>query len=240
MAQPETCVILQPSYLPWRGYFHQIREADVFVFYDDVQYDKHGWRNRNRIKTANGPIWLTVPVRSHGAVSDGLMINAVEIEGDRWAIKHWRSIEQAYAKAPFFSMIAAAIEPLFRKSYQWLCDLDIDTTQVLADLLGLGGRTFRRSSEMGIAGSQTERLVAIAQSVGASRYVTGPAAADYLDEKQFRDAGMTLEYMRYAYGIYPQLHGPFEPSVSILDLLFMTGPEAGRHIWGNQEARLGS
>src|ERR1700736_4809384 len=99
-----TCVILQPSYIPWRGFFDLVHRADVFVFYDDVQYDKHGWRNRNRIKTANGPQWLTIPVSKKGNVTDHLLINDMRVCWDTlWNAKHWASIQQSYRKAPYFS-----------------------------------------------------------------------------------------------------------------------------------------
>src|SRR6185295_8342348 len=101
------CVINQPNYIPWRGYFHQIKKADVFVFYDDVQFDKHGWRNRNRIKTSNGPVWLTIPVASRGNVVHHTPINAIEILWDKpWNEKHWATLRQAYAKAPYFARYA--------------------------------------------------------------------------------------------------------------------------------------
>jgi|CXWL01.1.fsa_nt_gi nucleotide-binding universal stress UspA family protein len=225
------CAILQPSYIPWRGYFHQIQKADVFVFYDDVQYDKHGWRNRNRIKTANGPIWLTIPVIHRGNVVQGTPINAIRVAWDTtWNAKHWASIRQAYARAPHFLQYAPLVEPFYGERPEYLADFTVATTVALAQALGIETE-FRRSSQMGVTGARTERLINLCRAVGADHYVSGPSARTYLDEDELRRAGITLEYMTYDYPAYEQLHPPFDPQVSILDLLFMLGPRAGEHIW---------
>jgi len=226
------CVILQPSYIPWRGYFHQIQKADVFIFYDDVQYDKHGWRNRNKIRTANGTQWLTIPVKSRGAVSEGLRINEVLIDQSvNWAVKHARSIQQVYAKAPYFREYWPKLEAFYQQSAERLVDVTIPLTICLSELLGIRHTTFVRSSDLGGAGSQTERLVSLLKSVGATHYISGPSAREYLDEAQLEQAGIGLEYMTYTYSEYPQLHTGFEAGVTVLDLLFMTGPQASSWIW---------
>ena len=227
------CVVLQPSYIPWRGYFHQIQKADVFVFYDDVQYDKHGWRNRNRIKTREGTRWLTVPVhtKSHGRTR--LRINEIQIDGStNWAQRHWRSLTQSYGKAPFFGRYAPLLEPIYRDPPACLADLDIALTMILARALGLAGARFVRSSALGLSGARMERLVSVLRAVGATRYVSGPAARAYLDEAELAREGIGLEYMRYDYPAYEQLHPPYDPAVSIVDLLFMEGPRAADFIWG--------
>jgi len=228
-----TCVILQPSYIPWRGYFHQIHEADVFIFYDDVPYDKHGWRNRNRIKAPGGCQWLTIPVISKGNVTHGLRIDEVSIDpNQRWAEKHWRTIQQIYGRAPFFARYAPFIEPFYRQPPSLLVDFTIPLTITIArDLLGIGHTRFERSSRLGISGTKTSRLVALASFFGATRYVSGPAAREYIDERQFQDAVIAVEYMNYDYVGYPQRFPPFEPAVSVLDLVFTVGPDAGRYIW---------
>jgi hypothetical protein len=207
------CVILQPSYIPWRGYFHQIREADTFVFYDDVAFDIRGWRNRNRIRGANGSFWLTIPVKSKGLRSGGVKINEVEIDWSRdWTRKHWRSLVGSYARAPFFDDYRDLLESMYRRRDRLLVELLIDSTQALAPSLGI-------------------RLLAIAQHLGAKHYLTGPSAKSYLDEDLFRSAGVEVEYCRYDYPPYEQRFSGFDPHVSILDLLFMTGPDAPRYIW---------
>lgn len=227
------CVILQPSYVPWRGYFDQIRRADVFVFYDDVQYDKHGWRNRNRIKTAAGVQWLTIPVFSRGVVTDGLPSNEIRIRWDPdWSAKHTATLRHAYGRAPHFHRYIGLLEEAYAARPERLVDLTIPLTMRLAAELGISATRFLRSSELRARGDQTERLVGILREVGADHYLSGPSARAYLDEAQLRAAGISLEYVAYDYPPYPQSYPPYEPAVSILDLLFMTGSEAPRYIWG--------
>lgn len=225
------CAVLQPSYLPWRGYFHQIQKADVFVFYDDVQYDKHGWRNRNRIKTAAGPRWLTVPVAARGNVITGLRINEVRIADHRWPAKHLASLQQAYARAPNIDRCLAVLEPHLCRKETHLAELTIGLTIALAGELGIQ-RQFVRSSELAVSGDRMDRLLAVLDRVGATHYISGPAAKSYLDERRLEDSGISVEYMRYEYPEYDQLHPPYEPQVSIVDLLAMEGDRAPELIWG--------
>jgi hypothetical protein len=230
-------VILQPSYIPWRGYFDQIRRADIFIFYDDVQYDKHGWRNRNQIKTANGKTWLTIPVHSAG-VTGGIPIKDVRIDWSKpWARSHLKALTIAYSKAPFFRDYVPLLDSLYGRQDEFIADFTIETTIRLACELGINGTRFLRSSEMqGITGRKTERLIQILQRVGASHYVSGPSARDYVEAGAFAEVGITLEYMQYDYPEYPQLYPPFDPNVSVLDLLFMTGSKAGQYLAGREVA----
>jgi hypothetical protein len=231
-------VILQPSYLAWRGYFDLVRRADVFVFYDDVQYDKHSWRNRNRIKTPQGSQWLTIPVLAKGNITNNLLLKDIRCaQTQDWARKHAAAIRQSYARAPFFDAYWPLVEPLFREPPELLCDVSIESTIRLAGLLGISGTRFVRSSELGIDGGRTERLVSILRHLGADRYLSGPSARAYIEEDRFRDAGIDLEYMVYDYPEYAQLHPPFDGAVSVLDLLFMQGPRAGAWIWGTEAER---
>jgi len=225
------CVILQPSYIPWRGYFDQINRADVFVFYDDVQYDKHGWRNRNQIKTTQGRQWLTIPVHSGGVVEKSIPIKQVAIDWSRpWNEAHWKALTFAYKHAPFFSEQVAWLEPFYQRHDALLADFTIDLTVALAGALGIRHTRFMRSSEINATGQKTDRLVQILVQLGADHYISGPSARDYIEKDKFKSAGITLEYMDYNYPEYPQLHEPFDPNLSILDLLFMTGPEAMQYI----------
>ncbi len=223
-------VILQPSYIPWRGYFDQISRADLFIFYDDVQYDKHGWRNRNQIKTTQGKQWLTIPVHSAG-VTQGIPIKDVKIDWSKpWAKNHWKSLSISYAKAPFFRQYATFFEPFYQREDVFLADFTIDLTIALAGELGISHTRFMRSSNMeGITGQKTERLIQILTKVGTTHYISGPSARDYIEQDQFEAAGITLEYIKYDYPDYLQLYPPFEPQVSALDLLFMTGPDASTY-----------
>jgi WbqC-like protein family len=225
------CVILQPSYIPWRGYFDQINRADVFVFYDDVQYDKHGWRNRNQIRTAQGRQWLTIPVHTGDVVKKSVPIKQVEIDWNRpWNTSHWKALTFAYRRAPFFRNYAALLESFYQRHDVYLADFTIDLTIALARELGIQHTRFIRSSELEVVGQKTGRLVQILVQLGATHYISGPSAKDYIENEKFLSAGITLEYMDYNYPEYPQLHAPFDPNLSILDLLFMTGPDALRYI----------
>jgi hypothetical protein len=222
------CVILQPSYIPWRGFFHQIAKADIFVFYDDVQYDKHGWRNRNRIKTSQGVQWLTIPVLSAGAVSGKIPINQVRINWDRaWNETHLATLRQSYTHSPFFKNYEPLLQNFFGRRYNLLADFTIDTTIAIARTLGITNTRFVRSSDIkGINGTKTDRLVSVLNSIGATHYISGPSAASYLEKQKLQEASISIEFMEYSYPAYPQLYPPFDPFVSILDLLFMTGDEA--------------
>ena len=224
-------VILQPSYIPWRGYFDQIHRADLFIFYDDVQYDKHGWRNRNQIKSAQGKQWLTIPVHSAG-VTDGVSIKDVKIDWSKpWTRNHLKALTISYNKTPFFKSYLQLLEELYSRHDTLIADFTIYTTIKLARELGITHTQFMRSSELkNIDGQKTDRLIQILTQVGASHYISGPSARDYIEQEKFYAAGITLEYMMYTYPEYQQLYPPFDPGVSILDLLFMTGKEALKYI----------
>lgn len=220
------CAIIQPSYIPWRGYFDQILRSDVFVFYDDVQFDKHGWRNRNRIKTPDGTKWLTIPVRSKGNTTRGTAINDIEIASETsWNRKHLASLRQSYSRAPFFELYMTIVEKHLVDPATVLSDLTIPLTIELARELGASCE-FVRSSDLALTGNRNERLLLILQSLGASHYLSGPSAASYIEPGAFREGGVAIEYVQFDYPEYPQLHPPYDAHVSIVDLLFMLGPEA--------------
>src|SRR5262245_24707641 len=187
-ATGRTVVVLQPGYLPWLGFFDQMRRADVFVYYDDVQYDTHGWRNRNRIKTQQGPLWLTVPVR-HSGLSKPRILD-VAIDGRiNWARKHVASIRQAYAGAPCVKQYVPALEEVVQASGDRVGDLDLAVASLMADWFGVRPHV-ERASMLGIDGGQTERLVSICRHFGATTYLSGSAARDYLDVALFERNGI--------------------------------------------------
>jgi hypothetical protein len=231
-------VILQPSYIPWRGTFAQICRADLFIFYDDVQYDKRGWRNRNQIKTVHGKQWLTIPVYSRGAQTQNIPINQIRIVWDEpWNEAHFKAICHSYSKAPYFERYLPLLKTFYQRHDEFLANFTIDFTVALTHELGNTHTRFMRSSEIGgIHGQKTDRLIQLLQAVGATHYISGPAAKDYIEKEKFAAAGITLEYMEYNYAEYPQLYHPFDPHVSILDLLFMTGPEAIHYIFKGNHA----
>ena len=226
------CVVLQPSYIPWRGYFHQIQKADLFVFYDDVQYDKGGWRNRNRIRTRDRASWITIPIDRNRFESKKTLINEVYISWEKsWNKTHLSQIENSYRKAPFYDHYRGLLDEIYSKRPEKLADFTIETTILLARELGIVDTRFTCSSEYDLEGSKTDRLLILLKRVGATHYISGPSAKAYMDEEKFDEAGITFEYMNYDYPEYPQLYSPFDPQVTTLDLLFMVGPDAGRYIY---------
>ena len=221
-------VVIQSNYLPWKGYFDLISEADVFVFYDDVQFTKNDWRNRNRIKTPKGAEWITVPV---GQSLDRL-ISEVRIEDPRWQVKHWKTIEQNYRRAPHFDRYRPFFEDVFLKtSWTTLSELNHHLIKVIAtDFLGLRPE-FRDSREFKAIGAKLDRLIDLLKQVGARHYISGPAAKAYIDPQAFQAAEIGLEFKDYSgYPEYPQFHPPFEHAVSIVDALFHLGPEAAKSV----------
>lgn len=221
-----TVVILQPGYLPWLGFFDQMRRADVFVYYDDVQFDKHGWRNRNRIKGPSGAHFLSVPVRHSGR--SGQSIAATEIDTTQpWARTHLRTIRQFYAKAPFLDPYAGQLEDILSQPWQLLIDLDLAVTDLFRRWLDIH-TPMLLASELGIGGDKSGRLLEICRHLGADRYLSGAAARDYLDTALFAQAGIAIEWQDYRHPAYPQLHGDFVSHLSALDLVLNLGPDSSR------------
>jgi WbqC-like protein family len=222
--------ILQSSYIPWKGYFDIIHDVDLFLFFDDVQFTTRDWRTRNKIKTANGPVWLTIPAGSNTK----RLICEVDINDSSWAAKHWKTIAQSYARAPYFKTYQGFFEHIYLGS-QWanLSALNQHVTvQVAKELLGIKTE-FADSREYSAEGRKTDRLLDLVLKAGATHYLSGPAARDYIDPAVFAEANIELEYKSYSgYPEYPQLYPPFEHAVSVVDLLFNTGPDAPYHIWG--------
>ena len=218
--------ILQSNYIPWRGYFDIMGLADEFVLYDVVQFTKNDWRNRNRIKTANGVQWLTIPVATSGRF--GQTIADTRIVGSQWAVKHWASLSQSYAKAPHFETYRDRLADAYRQCSALVSLSGVNRTfiEVIASALGLSTR-ISNAADYGVEGDRNARLVAICRALNANVYVSGPAAKDYLDVALFGESGITVEFMDYSsYPDYPQLHGAFEPFLSILDLILNVGPSA--------------
>ncbi len=229
MPKPLRVAVLQSNYIPWKGYFDIIHDVDLFVFYDDNQYTKNDWRNRNMLKGPGGAQWITIPV------GDGLhrLICEVTLPRNGWQAKHWRTIEQLYAKSPHFARYRPLFEGVFLgQTWIHLSDLNQHLIKLVSSELGIGS-AFADSREFGLDGVKQDRLLGLLAKVGATSYLSGPAARDYIDEERFRAAGIELLWKSYAgYPEYPQRHPPFEHGVSVLDLLFNVGPDAADYIWG--------
>lgn len=234
MTDGKRVAILQSSYIPWKGYFDIIHDVDAFIFYDDVQFTHQDWRSRNRIVTPNGPLWLTIPTGS----DINRLIHEVVIKDARWQAKHWRSIQQSYAKAPYFARYRDVFEDIYMgRTWSSLSDLNQQVIKLVArDILGI--RTeFKDSREYAPSGRKLDRLIDLVVKSGADTYVSGPSAASYIDSDRFAAIGTTLVYKDYSgYPTYPQKHTPFLHDVSILDLLFNVGEDAQHLIWGWREA----
>lgn len=216
--------ILQSNYIPWKGYFDLIRSVDEFVLYDDMQYTKNDWRNRNLIKTPNGPAWLTIPVRQESLAQT---IRETRIADPRWATRHWKSIAQNYARATYFKEYRDAFEELYLNAAEpWLSEINRRFLLAVNSLLGIT-TTIRCSSEFTLAPGKSERLLELCKTLGATTYLSGPAARDYLDVAIFTEAAIEVEWMDYCgYPEYSQLFPPFAHGVSIVDLIFNEGANA--------------
>lgn len=216
--------ILQPSYLPWLGFFEQMWRADVFVLYDDVQFEKGGWRNRNRIKAAGEPLWLTVPVLTKGrgeqTIRDVLVNRGVD-----WQKKHVRSLALHYAKAPFFADYAPELFAILERDWELLLSLNLELIGWLCGVLGITTRTVR-ASELGIAGCNTGRLVAIIKALGGDVFYEGSAGRNYINPDEFLAQGIEVRFQDYVHPVYQQLGGTFVSHLSIVDLLFNHGPRS--------------
>jgi len=217
----KTIAILQSNYIPWKGYFDIIRRVDEFVLYDDAQYTMRDWRNRNRVKTPTGTRWLTIPVRKPAS---GSRIRDVHTLGDEWRAHHWGVLQNSYARAPAFRQCRERVEPLYLAGRETqLSAINRRFLEAVLELLGIE-TPLRWSWELELVAGRNERLIGICHQLGATDYLTGPAARSYLDADRFAAAGIRVHWMSYdGYPEYPQLHGEFEHSVSILDLLFHLG-----------------
>jgi hypothetical protein len=217
--------ILQSSYIPWKGYFDLINAVDEFVLFDDVQFTRRDWRNRNRIKTAAGPAWLTIPVHNKGHYLDA--IKDITISDPSWPAKHWRTIAASYARAPHFPAYAATVERLYDDCRDTrLSDVNYRWIKAICELLGIRTR-LSWSMDYQIVDGKTERLVEICRQAGATVFISGPAAKAYIQPELFDRAGIELRYFSYdGYREYPQLFPPFDHHVSVIDLLFNQGPAA--------------
>jgi WbqC-like protein family len=217
--------IVQSNYIPWKGYFDLIHAVDEFILFDDAQYTRRDWRNRNLIKTREGPLWLTIPVQATGNYLSP--IRSIVVSGSQWRTTHWRSIAAGYARAPYFKDYKEALEGLYLgSSEEGLSAINHAFLAAVCKILGIGTR-LSWSMDYEIEAGKTERIVSLCRQAGARTYLSGPSARGYLEASQFEGAGIDLRFFDYAgYPEYPQLHPPFRHDVSILDLLFNEGPAA--------------
>jgi len=218
--------ILQPSYLPWLGFFEQMERCGKFVFLDDVQYTKNDWRNRNRIKTRQGVQWLTVPV----TFRFGQKINEIVLSNtEKWQKKHLQALRTSYGKSPFFHQYFPEIERIILKDHSKLIDLTIELVLWIADILGLQSST-HFSSELAIQNNdRQERLIEICKKMDCDTFYEGSSGKDYIDIYLFKKHGITVIFQEYHHPYYNQLwlqENGFISHLSIIDLMFNHGPDS--------------
>jgi hypothetical protein len=223
--------ISQSNYIPWKGYFDTIARVDEFVLYDDMQFTRRDWRNRNQIKTAQGPLWLSIPVQSKGNYFEP--IKNIRISDPSWAAQHWKTIRLNYSRAPFFAEYGPQIEALYEAAgkLERLSEVNYLFLRNLCDLLGIT-TPLTWSMDYEVGEGKNERLISICQQAGATHYLSGPAAKDYVDESAFQAAGVQVEWMDYShYREYEQRFGEFVHGLSVLDVIFNCGQEAPNFVW---------
>lgn len=222
-------LITQSNYIPWKGYFDAINMADDVVLYDDMQYTKRDWRNRNKIKTPNGAQWITIPVEVKGKFFQ--KVNETQISEKSWAQDHWKTILHNYRKSPCFDEMKTFFEDLYTTATDtMLSEVNYLFLKKISSWMGVN-TTFHFSNKFELKEEKTERLVSICQQLGANIYYTGPAAKAYMNESLFKNAGIDIKYLDYSgYPEYSQLYPPFDHAVSIVDLLFNTGADFRRYM----------
>lgn len=222
-------IITQSNYIPWKGYFDAINQVDEFIVFDDMQYTRRDWRNRNKIQTAQGLLWLTVPVEVKGKYFQ--KINETIVSDKNWGEKHWKTIISNYSKAAYFKEFKDAFEEIYlNDSWVFLTDINVKLIQVICEILKIN-TTIIDSREFELVDGKTERLVDICKKRDAKHYFTGPAAKDYIENKFFLDEGISLNYFDYGgYPEYKQLHEPYSHNVSVLDLIFNCGNDAQQYL----------
>jgi len=226
-SQMKKVAIIQSNYIPWKGYFDMINMVDVFVLYDDAQYTKRDWRNRNKIKTPQGLIWLTIPVEIKGKYKSSA-IKEIKTLDNKWRTKHWKSIELNYKKAPYFNQYASIFQKLYLEENEtYLSKINYSFIKTINKILGITTE-LKWSWEFELKGDKSEKLLNICKDLNADVYLSGPAAKTYLDVELFNKNGIEVQWMDYSgYPEYPQLYTPpFVHEVSIIDLIFNTGENA--------------
>ncbi|MGZ3904414.1 MAG: WbqC family protein [Bacteroidia bacterium] len=218
-------LITQSNYIPWKGYFDAIAMADIFVVYDDMQYTKRDWRNRNQIKTANGLQWLSVPVEVKGKYFQS--IKETRISDKKWPQSHLGSLKQSYGKAACYKEVIPFIEELYKTcDFDYLTEVNLHFINGINKFLGIK-TPIRFSSEFTLNEERTQRLVDICVELNGTDYYSGPAAKAYMEESRFTAKNVAVHYFDYSgYPVYEQLHGEFTHGVTILDLIFSKGAEA--------------
>lgn len=214
--------INQPGYLPWMGFFKRIMYSDIFVFLDNVQYLKKDWQNRNKIRTNQDWIWLSVPVKKNNFEN----LNKVEIDySENWSAMHKKSIKYNYSKSEFFDDYWPFFDQLFEKKFSRLIDLNMEIINYVIDVLGIKTKTIL-ASELTVEGKKSDLNLSICKTLNADVYLSGTLGADYIQVDDFQNNNIKVEFADYQHPIYPQCFDPFVPNMAIIDLLFNCGKES--------------
>ena len=227
--------IVQSNYIPWRGYFDMMNYVDEFIIFDDMQYTKRDWRNRNMIKASHGPIWLSIPVKVKGKFSQ--KIRETALLSDNWTVQHWKAIELNYKKAAYFEEISTLLKPIYSKKYSTITDVNLSFIKAINDYLGIKTKISYSWSYF-LEEERSTRLASLVEQTNGTHYVTGPAAKNYLNLEPFKARNISVEWFSYeGYEEYAQLWGEFNGAVSIIDLLFNHGKNSKSYIFKSRQSQ---
>ncbi len=227
----KTIAILQSNYIPWKGYFDIIGLSDEFIFYDSCQYTKNDWRNRNLIKTSMGNLWLTIPVVNNSIISSNQKINETKVLNSHWRRKHWLTLNTYYAKSPYFKEYKPLFEDLYLNDNEcYLSKINYKFIKLICDILGIKTK-LSFDTDFTLSEGKTQRLVDLVKQSQGTEYLSGPAAKNYINAKEFEKANIKLTYISYdGYMEYSQLFPPFCHNVSIVDLIFNCGKDSVKYM----------
>jgi hypothetical protein len=223
--------ILQSNYIPWKGYFDIINMADEFVIYDEAQFTRRDWRNRNLIKTKNGLKWLTIPVEVKGRYHQ--KICETRISDKKWALRHWQVIKHNYSSAPYFGVYEDLFEQAYQQSssFEFLSDVNKLFINLINSILGIN-TLITNTTKYQLEGNRNKKLISVCKQAGANVYISGPSAKDYIDERLFSEANVSIFWVDYTgYPEYNQKYPPFQHSLSIIDVIFNCGSDS--HLFMN-------
>jgi len=218
--------LIQSNFIPWRGYFDFIDDVDLFIYYDDIQFSKGTFRNRNKIKTEKGLVWVTVPIL-HKSLGQLICDTYIDYSKD-WIQKITGQLHNYYRRVPYYKVYADDFFAILNNRNKTISELNINVNNWIMAILGIKTK-IKMSSEFNSVGTKTDRILGILQKVGADSYLSGPSAKSYLEEDKFAKCGIALEYKSYEYKEYSQLFGKFEPNVTILDMLFNVGAQSSEY-----------
>ncbi len=217
--------IHQPEHLPWLGFLHKASFSDCLIILDNVQYRKNYFQNRNRIRTASGDCWVTVPIKKHEL---SRLINQIEITNiNNWTEKYWKTINMNYCKAPHFQKYRHYFETLLQTPWNRLIDINMEVIRYLFEMFGVNPQLILASSLTNARGTSGELLLSLCKEVGAKQYLSGISGREYLDETLFKTENIKVQYQEFYHPIYKQVYEPFKPCMSAIDMLFNCGDEAG-------------